>query len=142
MEQSVRTHRRSKLTYEALIREHRSELTDDEMAVLLALYENKTIELAAADLAISVEEIDTVLKKFFPPPRERRTKSGELYKKRLSRATLRLLLENVDDFSEHERGIITALADAPNQTVAALSINMTYKEFMKEYMAIRRRHDI
>lgn len=142
MEQSVVTRRRSKLTYETLIREHRTELTDDEMAVLLALYENKTVELAAADLAITIEEIEAVLERFFPPPQERRTKSGEHYKKRLSRATLRLLVENIDEFSEQERGIIAALADAPNQTVAALSVNMTYKEFMKEYTAIRRRHDI
>lgn len=142
MEQLVVSHRCSKSTYEKLIADHLMELTDQEMAILLALYENRTVELAATKAGASLEDINTVLERFLPRPIERQTKAGKVAKKRLSQTALRSMVENVDDFTERERTIFSALADAPNQTAAALSIGMTYKEFASEYMAIRRKHDI
>jgi hypothetical protein len=132
--------------YLHLIETGRNTLSDYHMDVLFTLYEMDSLADAAQELGKSEAELITILSHIEsalqPKPRtERLTKKGKLYKKRLGRtAYLQILVEH-EDLSDEERAVIRAIAEAPNQVVAAQSLGMTYKEFDQSHTRIRREHD-
>ena len=136
-----RPHSQRKDRYVQLIESRRDELTDDQMETLFALHEQSTKERAAAALGITREALEARIAELFPPPvDERVTKKGQPYKKRLSRAAYVSILMEHDDLSDEERRIISAIVESPNQTVAAQSLGMSYKEYDQAHARIRRTH--
>lgn len=128
--------------YVRLIESRRDELTDDQMETLLALHEQSTKKRAAAALGITLEVLEARIAELFPPPvDERVTKKGQPYKKRLTRAAYVSILIEHDGLTEEERRIISAIAESPNQTVAAQSLGMSCKEYDQAHARIRRTHD-
>jgi hypothetical protein len=128
--------------YVRLIEAKRDELSDDDMEVLLVLHEQRTRNRAAAELGMTLEQLDAKIVELFPPPiDERVTKKGERYKKRLTRAAYVGILMERDDLTEDDRRIIAAIAESPNQTVAAMSLGMSYKDYDRAHAQIRRKYD-
>jgi hypothetical protein len=127
--------------FERVVETYRNTLTDDEMGVFLTLHEhNGAIEQAALELEMSVEVIEEIVERFLPKKQERRTKKGEAYRRRLSQEAFKLILENHEDLNERERQIIESLIGAQNQVVAATSLDMKHSAFIKEYVAMRKKH--
>lgn len=132
--------RDTKKAYRQLIETHRDVLTDDEMEVFLTLYEQLDAESAAAELGMTIDQLQEVVERYFPKKAERRTRKGELYRKRLSDIALRQILDTTPNLTEKERETLQAMIGADNQVVAAMSLNMKYSAFIKQYSRIRDEH--
>lgn len=132
--------RSRKDTYVQLIEAKRDTLSDDDMELLFTLHEQPTKERAAGELGISLEELEERLAVLFPPKKERRTKTGEEYAKRLTNAALHAILLEHEDLNDEERTLLSALMTSRNQMIAASALDMKYPDFMSKYKAIRRKH--
>ena len=128
--------------YESIIEMYREVLTDDEMGVFLALHEEGSVERAAQGLGMTIEEVTEVVERYIPKKQESRSMraDGEPHRRRLSQEAFKAILASHDDLNDREREIIQSLVGAQNQVVAASSLGLTYSAFMKEYIAIRKKH--
>jgi hypothetical protein len=141
MEQRRPGGRARKDKYVELIEAKRDVLSDDDMELLLTLHEQSTKKRAANELGISIDELEERLAILFPPKTdERRTKTGEAYAKRLTNTAITAILLEHEDLNEDERRILAALVGSRNQIIAALSLDMSYEDFMSQYKAVRRKH--
>ncbi len=126
--------------YERIINTHLNVLSDEEMAVFLALHEEGGIEGAALVLDMPADEVVEVIERYIPKKKERVNNLGEPYKRRLSQEAFRLILATHEDLDDEEREIISAMIGQPNQTMAARALGMSYKDYLKKFSAIRRKH--
>lgn len=135
--------RNQKNKYKRMIESGRDELNEWQMEVLFTLYEQPTIERAAAELDVTVDELQHELATIvrIHETTERQTKEGKPYKKRLARAAFINILNDYPDLTDDERAMVQAMSEAPNQVVAAQSLGMTYDEFQKRFLQMRRTHD-
>lgn len=133
-----------KEVYRAILEANRHILTDDQMNIFLTLYEEDNKEEAAAVLGMSVAELENITEPFMPKrfrkKKERLSREGKPYLKRLSRAAFVAILEDHSQLDEQEQEIVSAMAKAPNQVVAAQSLGMKYSDFIKLYLKMRRKH--
>lgn len=147
MEQNERqrrtTHRNRKNMYRRLIEAGREELSELHMEILLTLYEQPTKDRAAAELHMTIDELDAELDAIMTwrKDTEPHTKEGLPRKKRLAREALVNILENHSDFTDDEEAMMRALIDSPNQVVAAKILGMSYADFAKQFLKVRRTHD-
>ncbi|HRJ06730.1 MAG TPA: hypothetical protein PK096_01780 [Candidatus Saccharibacteria bacterium] len=130
-----------------LIEVGRDILNDDQMELLFALYEEDDAWRAAEMLGMSLPQLEKkwldVIGRTTPQPNgsERITKKGKPYLKRLGHSALTKILLERSDMVEEDRKIVIALATSTNQGTAARSLGMTYNDFVKRFIEIRREYD-
>ena len=135
-----RSHSR-KNKYIRLIEAKRDELSDDDMEVLLTVYEQPSLAHAAEELGVSIEELESRLNILFPPKIDTRvTKNGEKYAKRLTDTAIKSILAEHEDLGDDERELLSALIGARNQVIAATSLDMNFSTFIGKYKSMRRKH--
>lgn len=130
-------------SYRQIIETHRDVMSDEQMEVFLLLYERGDKGLVAAELGIEQGELEMIIEPLMPRQLERHerlNRQGRPYLKRLSHTAFVAILADYPALSEDEKGIVTAMIDAPNQVVAAQSLGMEYGEFVKLYLKMRRKH--
>ncbi len=128
--------------YVQLIETKRDVLSDDDMELLFTMHEQSSKVRAARELGISIEELEQRLTVLFPPRQavERRTKTGEMYAKRLTNTAIKAILLEHEDLNDDERRLLATLMESRNQVIAATALGMTYSDFMSTYKAIRQKH--
>lgn len=133
-----------------LIEKGRDGLTDDQMNILFTLYEEDTVQAACEVMDMTESELEqafaAIVRQVEPPAPKRQPKperlrgDGRPYRKRLANTALLKIISEHDDLTEDEVRILQAAADSFNQVIAADSLDMSYKEFIQAYMAIRNTH--
>ncbi len=134
----------TKEDYNLLITLGRDELSDDEMELLFALFEEATLEDAAQSCGISDQEcvkcLENIVMKIVPPKPERIRKDGKIARKTLGAAAYQAILATYE-FTDCEREIINAAAMYRNQVIAAYQRGIPYHDFVERYRAIREKYD-
>lgn len=117
-----------------------------EMEVFMSLVEGERKIDVAHRLKLTGYELNEIIHRYLPrehrgEKRDRLTKTGRPYKKRLSRAALMAIALQKEELTDEERGVLRVVAESPNIVLAAAVLGMNFKDLESEYKKMRHTHD-